>query len=46
MCASKRGRKFRRKFRHERDLSRQIIYKFMNKLRKMGLLMDKKKHKR
>jgi hypothetical protein len=39
-------RKFRRKFRGERTPSRQIIHNLVNKLRTMGLLIDKKqKHK-
>jgi hypothetical protein len=45
--AGKCRRKFRRKFRDERVRSRQRIHSLVNKLRTMGLLIDKKqKHKR
>jgi transposase len=40
-------RKFQRKFHDERVPSRQTIHSVVNKLREMGLLIDKKqKHKR
>jgi transposase len=45
--AGKCRRKFRRKFRDERVSSIQTIHNLLNKLRTMGLLIDKKaKHKR
>jgi transposase len=45
--AGKCRRKFRRKFRDKRVPSRQTIHNLVNKLRTMGLSIDKKtKHKR
>jgi transposase len=46
-CARKCWQKFQRQFHYKRVLSKQTIHNLVNKLRAMGLLIDKKqKHKR